>query len=151
MFLNWVHLFFQGLNFLLNVFLRLTHVAYRFYWFMFHCVRIYISFLLLTDICFDILLRQTVILCPFPGRWCAASQDTPQGGGLDPGVCAPSVWLNGVTPGSFQSGSPGLQFKWQFCLLHFLQTVVVSDVSFLLICWKLSDSSYDFGLHLHGY
>lgn len=76
---------------------------------------------------FSILLRQTVILWPFLGHVCAACQDTPHGGGLNPRVCASSVWLNTVIPSCFQSGFPSL-LSWQFCLLHILRTMVSSDL-----------------------
>ena len=142
--------FFQGLNFLLNVFLRLIHVAYRFHWFMFCCVRIYVSFLFLTDICFQYFAETDSDTMTIPGACvCSLSGYTPGRTTESESVCTFS--LTRVTAGHFQSGVPSLQLKGQFFPLHVLQTVVLSDLSFIPICWKLSDSSCGFGLHLHGY
>lgn len=113
------------------MFLRLICVAYRcisfHWWVMFRCMRIYVSFLLLMDICFQYFAETDSDTVTIPGACvCSLSAYTP-GGGPNPRVCASSVWLNTVIPSHLQSGFPSL-LSWQFCLLHILRTMVSSDL-----------------------
>lgn len=124
------------------MFLRLIHVAYRFYWFVFCCVRIYVPFLLLTGVCFQYFAETASDTVAIPGaRVCSLSGRTPGRRTGSWGVRAFSLTKWSYTR-SFPGWFPQFTVQVTICPLHILWTAVLSDLSFLLICWKLSDTSH---------
>ena len=124
------------------MFLRLIHVAYRFYWFIFCCVRIYVPFLLLTGICFQYFAETASDTVAIPGvRVCSLSGRTPGRRTASWSVRTFSLSKWSYTR-LFPDWFPQFTVQVTICPLHSLWTAVLSDLSFLLICWQLSDTSH---------
>lgn len=112
------------------MFLRLIHVAYRFYWFVFCCVRIYVPFLLLTGVCFQYFAETASDTVAIPGaRVCSLSGRTPGRRTGSWGVRAFSLTKWSYTR-SFPGWFPQFTVQVTICPIHILWTAVLSDLSF---------------------